>query len=174
MKCILLLFLLFISCKKPQNAEVKEDFVNLEKEILIDQADSILKPVKFVIKDSILKNYNRIYAAYDFDSSDTFSQTLAVNWITNDSIEYLIDYENQLCEGFCNGVAVHKYGNEELEKDENIEEGSYFVKYSEKKEDLLIVILIEAEKKGKAKAIIYEGNYASECSPYEFIMTIQE
>ena len=167
MKYLLLPILLFISCKKTQNTESKDDFVNFPNEILENRPDSILKPKKFVIKDSILKNYNTIYSAYDFDSSDAYSQILAINWISKDSIEYIIDYENQLCDGFCKGIAVSKYS----EKDQNTEEDSSFIEYSETKEDLHIIILLEAENKNKAKATIYEGNYASECSPYEFVMT---
>ena len=167
MKYLLLPIFLLISCKNTENTETKDDFVNLQNEITKDQPDSILKPKKIVIKHSILKNYNTIYAAYDFNSQDAYSQILAVNWISKDSIEYVIDYENQLCGGLCKGIAVSKYS----EKDRNTEEYSSFVEYSETKEDLLIVILIEAEKERKAKATIYEGNYASECSPYEFVMT---
>ena len=163
----IVLVLLNMSCNKTQNIETKDNYIEVQKEKSENKADSSLRTNKLVIEDTILKNYNTIFTAYDFNSQDAYSQILAVNWISKDSIEYVIDYENQLCGGLCKGIAVSKYS----EKDRNTEEYSSFVEYSETKEDLLIVILIEAEKERKAKATIYEGNYASECSPYEFVMT---
>ena len=171
MKYLLLTIFLLISCKKTHNTETKDDVVNQQNAIVKNQRDSLIKTENLHIKDSILKNYNTIYTAYDFDSSDAYSQILAINWISKDSIEYIIDYENQLCEGICKGIAIRKYADTALKEDKNTGENSYFIEYSERKEELLIVILIEPEKEFKAKTTIYEGNYASECSPYEFVMT---
>lgn len=117
----------------------------------------------------INKVYDQSFFASSQDGSDDFTQELLINWISKDSIDYKIIFSNQLCEGECVGLAINQ--NSKKETEINNYKGDVYpeLSYTERKENILVMIKVDTNK-NRATAAIYEGEYSSECSPYEHIM----
>ncbi len=173
-KFILILVILCFSC----NLKQKKTQINDPKEIETSKntaSENVQKPYYFKT-DSLLvykKLFDKMFVARQDNNEDNFYQSLFINWTSNNKIEYKLYYENQLCEGECKGMAMRKKTT--LKKSAQQKTSKYsFITYEDKKDDISIIIKIDSIEKNKALAGVFDGKYASECSPYEFIMFEQK
>ncbi|WP_207224185.1 hypothetical protein [Aquimarina brevivitae] len=153
--------------KNPETEKGKEttSVPQVKAEIAVE------KTKDYIVEDSILKNYTHIYTAYDFETSDSYNQMLALNWLHQDTIAYYLEYYNQLCEGYYTGNVIINKSQTKHAITNNDSLSLAVLEYLEQKEsELVVVIQFLDQNKDSVAAGVFASEYAVECSPYEFIM----
>lgn len=106
------------------------------------------------------------------DTVDMSSQTIDIHWISDDSINYRLYHESQLCTYEQEGLAINKYPGMDGESDEGEDGTMYFsTEYEVTEEGQLFSIRIESPEPNRAKINYIYGKPRDECAPENsFIM----
>ena len=152
---VLILTALTFSCQQPKSGEeIETRWTNFDTGGNEDQKDERKKLVEF---ETIFEH---------IDTEENSTQTLAVSWITDDSIEFRLVTDNDLCgtDYWGNAKNTNRDTDPELDEDENGD--SYLAaEYVAEQETYALSIRISVEK-DKAR-IIYTDKVGEEtdCIP---------
>ncbi|MGB3466056.1 MAG: hypothetical protein WBA74_12335 [Cyclobacteriaceae bacterium] len=147
-----------------------------------EQAAEQEKPEEVAIEQTPNKDSNETetteapieleFATYFYeDNVDKSSQTLDIHRISDDSINYRLYYESQLCTYEQEGLAISRYPGMDGESDEG-EDGTMYIstEYEVTEEGQLFSIRIESPEPNRAKINYIYGQPRDECDPDNFFI----
>jgi hypothetical protein len=158
---VIFVFLLFSCDKKesPKNSELKERNVSLKKDFeeITEVGDKTINWVNF-------------QEVYSFTDSEGFKQTLGINRLSSDTLEYQLASLGIMCDMELHGKAG-RISQKEIKQSPRLE-GSEDEVFTIENEDYLISIRIIDPKKTKAQFIYNpkEGKQDEECDPINEIV----
>jgi len=164
----LLLLFAFICCKsesKPSN-----DLNGLSETDPVEAVDSVNE------EENIIVITQKTYAATQKDKNGNFTQKLSVSWLSEDTIQYTLVFENQYCKKTTIGgkATALKPGKEPFM---NSYKGASFEvkKYQENKQGYKIVLHIDSANKDKATIdlSLTEDGENEGCKPSSIVMVAQ-
>ncbi|AXT51708.1 hypothetical protein D1818_12975 [Aquimarina sp. BL5] len=164
----LLLLFAFICCKsesKPSN-----NLNGLSETDPVETVDSVNE------EESIIVLTQKTYAATQKDKNGDFTQKLSVSWLSEDTIQYTLVFENQYCKKTTIGgkATALKPGKEPFM---NSYKGASFEvkKYQENKQGYKIVLHIDSANKDKAAVnlSLTEDGENEGCKPSSIVMVAQ-
>ena len=151
-----------------------ESTTKLEKEIKEQEAtqNTEIKPLYSENKQEEINDFETLYLYQD--ENNELMQSLEVNWLSEDSIQFRLISENLLCHYKISGIAVKKLVDQDKETDENSEGVAYSaIVYAVIDGGQLSSIRIEMGDKEKAKIGYKYATYKDECDPEaEVIMKV--
>lgn len=170
----LILVILILGCRPAINQETLKTTDSLhndgvDKQGEIDgpkSTDNSDKPKEFSVFEMTFEHENK---------EQKFKQTLGVTWLTNDSIEFRLLSEDELCNTDYWGKAKNKYADMDPESDEDETGESYQAsEYVTEEKTYLLKIRISLDKDRAKINFVDKSGEDTDCAPLSNLVLIKK
>jgi hypothetical protein len=161
----LIFTVLILGCQPTKNQETVETTDSLSN-YGVDTPDKIEEP-KSTDNSEKAKEFSDFEMTFEYENKEQkFRQRLGVTWVTNDSVEFRLFSEDELCDTDYWGNAKNKYPDMDPESDEDETGESYLAsEYVKETETYLLKLRISLDKDRARIIFVDKSGEDTDCIP---------
>jgi hypothetical protein len=167
----LILTAVMFGCKQTRN---QEDISSADS--LIETRWTNFDAGKIGDSTSLPKDFDKFEMTFEFENEDQkFKQKLGVTWLTNDSIEFRLLSEDDICDTNYWGTAKNNYPDMDPESDEDENGESYLASEYVTEEDTYSLVIRISLDKDRARIIFTDkSGENSDCIPTPGLVLVKK
>jgi hypothetical protein len=170
----LILTILTLGCQPTKDQEIVETTDSLSNDRVDTQA-KIDEP-KSTDNSEKAKDFSEFEMTFEHENKEQkFRQRLGVTWVTNDSIEFRLFSEDELCDTDYWGDAKNNFADMDPESDEDETGESYFAsEYVTKQETYELTIRISLDKDRARISFVDKSGEDTDCIPTPNLVLVKK
>ena len=169
---LFILATLALGCQPTKHYEANETLDSLKNESLTTKEES----TDGRIQDSSVKEFDKFEITFEHEEKDQkLRQRLGVSWLTNDSIEFRLLTEEDLCDTQYSGNAKNKFADMDPESDEDETGESYLAsEYVTEEETYILKVRISLDKDRARIKFVDKSGEDTDCIPTPNLVLIKK